>query len=91
MALLDDKMAKLLKKWVENDNKAALDELDNLCKKTNWDDVLGAYFKYVADDKKDFIPKRMEIFDILLGKNVKNLSFKTAWKNNFANIAMLVS
>lgn len=33
MAQLDDKMSKLLKKWVEGDNKIATDELDALAKK----------------------------------------------------------
>lgn len=55
------------------------------------EDVIGAFLKFVADDKKDFLPKRMEVFDILLDKHFKKLSLKKAWDLHFANIAMLVS
>jgi hypothetical protein len=84
-------MAKLLKKWVENDHKVVLAELEVLCKKYSNEDLIGAYLKFVADDKKDSIPKRMEIFDTILEKYIKNLNFKKVWNLHFANIAMLVS
>ena len=62
-----------------------------MAKKYSKEDLIGAYLKYVADDKKDLIPKRMEIFDILFEKNLKGIDFRNAWNINFANIAMLVS
>ena len=48
-------MAKLLKKWVENDHKVALEELNSLANRFKTDDLIGAFLKYVADDKKDHL------------------------------------
>lgn len=62
-----------------------------MAKKYTNEDLIGAYLKFVADDKKDFIPKRMEIFDVLLEKHLRSINFKKAWDLHFANIAMLVS
>lgn len=59
LAILDDKMGKLLKKWVENDHKQALEELHTLANKNRTEDLIGAYLKYVADDKKEPILKRL--------------------------------
>lgn len=59
MALLDDKMSKLLKKQVEGDKKTALSELNFLSKKYKAEEVAGAYLKFVAEDKKEAIIKRM--------------------------------
>lgn len=91
LALLDDKMMKLLKKYVDNDTKPALDELESLSRKYKAEDLIGAYLKYVADDKKDLIPKRMEIFDIILEKHLADKCFVKAWTAAFPNIALLVS
>ena len=41
-----------------------------------YDDLVGAYLKYVSDDKKDFIPRRMELFNVILEKSASDKSFK---------------
>lgn len=45
---LDDKMSKLLKKWVEGDTKIAIDEIESLGKKYTSEDLIGSYLRNVA-------------------------------------------
>lgn len=53
-------MSKLLKKWVENEKKIALDEIDSLGKKySNKEEILSAYLKEFSNDKKDALQNRI--------------------------------
>jgi hypothetical protein len=84
-------MSKLLKKWVEGDTKAANSELDALDRKYKPEELMGSYLKFFADDKKDSIPKRLEVFNIILDKCFAKKSFKGAWQSSFPSVAMLSS
>lgn len=90
-AQLDDKMSKLLKKWVEGETKNANDELDALGRKYSPEELLGSYLKYFSDDKSTQIPKRLEVFNIIIDKYFGKTNFKDAWKVAFPNVALLSS
>lgn len=91
LAQLDDRMAKLLKKWVENENKPALDEIDSLGKKYKGDELLLAYLKELANDKKEPIIRRIELFNIIFDKFLNVKIFKDTWKSAVAHVALLES
>lgn len=92
LAQLDDRMSKLLKKWVENEKKIALEEIDSLGKKySNKEEILSAYLKEFSNDKKDALPHRLELFNIMFEKYLNVKIFKDAWQGAISNVALLAS
>jgi hypothetical protein len=88
---LDSVMSKLLKRWVEGDTKQATEELESLSKKHTPEELMGSYLKFFSEDKKDSIPKRLEVFNIIFDKYFGKKNFKDAWTNSFPNVALLSS
>lgn len=85
-------MSKLLKKWVENEKKIALDEIDSLGKKySNKEEILSAYLKEFSNDKKDALQNRIQLFNVIFEKYLNVKIFKDAWKGAISNVALLAS
>ena len=54
------------------------------------EDLVEAYLKYVSDYKKDLIPRRIQLFNIILDKYLKDKNFNKIWQTALKNVALLV-
>lgn len=90
LAKLDDTMNKILKKVQEADNSWGHD-LEKIAKSYEPGDILTSYLKLVAEEKKEPVLKRLEMFKIIVDKHYQAKGFRQAWENAIKSLALLSS
>lgn len=73
-------MTKMLKKVQEEDD-VWKKELQKLAKEYEPEQFLTSYLKIMPEEKKQFVQKRLIIFDDIIDKYFQRTGFKKAWEN----------
>lgn len=75
----------LFKDW-ETDGKNEKHHIKTILKEYSEVELFTGYMKQVADEKKEVVRKRIDLFDIILD-NLNLRNFKEAWLNGIKDMA----
>lgn len=78
--VLDETMKKLLSKYADNNEEWRKPYNELIKGGSKKSDIYSCYMRLVAEDKKDLVKKRLEIFNIFLDEKFNFREFKEGWK-----------